>query len=110
VDIHESITLRTEVDVDPCWNKSVNQQGEETNYLDTEFFMETELYWANVSATESDKKIMERLNTTQFECVKKKTYRITGLLTGLVEYLPVVYTEEFYCIANCCLSATTIGS
>lgn len=89
VEINDVAVFRAEVDVEP-------------GYLDTEFFLETDLFFSDLSNIGGPEKWQQHVDEFEEQAIFKKVstqvFSIKGLAHGVFEFLPVNFQEQYFSV------------
>ena len=101
--MRDIVKFRTEIDILP-------------GYLDTEFFLKTELFYQPPPNNEFQRHVsnakeiqtMLHKNNEQFKMVQARLYQINKGLTGVCSFLPISFDREYTCLAMSTIHSTLI--
>ena len=84
VEINDIALFRCELDVEP-------------EYLSTEFFLDTDLYFSDLSNMGGPEKWSQNVGKFETDAIYKKvstqTFRIAKLAQGICEFVPVTFSD-----------------
>ena len=96
IEIGETVMFRSELDVEP-------------DYLMTEYFLETELYFSDlVTAGGPEYWQTADLMKAKFKKVQTQTCQVNMLAQGVIEYAPIKFTDHYYSTLNLCLQSVLV--
>lgn len=91
-----------------CFRSEVYVDGD---YLKTEFFVETELNFVDMSklnAKQLNEQIDEVISTDPLKGVSTLEFKLLNVPQGVSEFLPVVFDTSYFCQFNCTVHSSLL--